>query len=140
MSVVDTNVLVHASAPASQENERAQTAIINLNSSDTVWISRQIIREYLAVMTRPPPRGHGLKVLDALAASQALLRSFEVFEDGPSVWSQFERLARSFDFSGKQVHDANIVATMLAYGETRLLTYNVKDFRRFEPLIEIIEP
>jgi hypothetical protein len=32
------------------------------------------------------------------------------------------------------VHDANIVATMLAYGEDR------SDFRRFEPGIEIVEP
>ena len=31
---------------------------------------------------------------------------------------------------GRQIHDANIVATMLAYGELRLLTFNVADSRR----------
>ena len=31
---------------------------------------------------------------------------------------------------GRQIHDANIIATMLAYGELRLLTFNVADFRR----------
>ena len=41
---------------------------------------------------------------------------------------------------GKQVHDANIVATMLARGVTRLLTFNAADFRRFEPLVELIAP
>ena len=45
-------------------------------------------------------------------------------------------LTRRFDFGGKQVHDANIVATMLAHGETRLLTFNQADFRRFAGLIE----
>jgi predicted nucleic acid-binding protein len=38
------------------------------------------------------------------------------------------------------VHDANIVATMLAHGETRLLTFNGADFRRFASLIEVVAP
>ena len=49
-------------------------------------------------------------------------------------------LARSFAFSGKQVHDANIVATMLAHGEARLLTFNAADFRRFDSVIEVVVP
>ena len=39
--------------------------------------------------------------------------------------------------SGKQVHDANIVATMLAHGVGRLLTFNVADFQRFVPPTEL---
>ena len=39
---------------------------------------------------------------------------------------------------GKQIHDANIVATMLAYNIPCLLTHNVKDFKRFEGIIEIV--
>ena len=35
-------------------------------------------------------------------------------------------------------HDANIVATMLAYGERRLLTFNPADFRRYGNRIELI--
>ena len=46
----------------------------------------------------------------------------------------------SFAFGGKQVHDANIVATMIAHGETRLLTFNESDFRRFGSLIEVVVP
>jgi predicted nucleic acid-binding protein len=49
-------------------------------------------------------------------------------------------LCRAVAVAGRQVHDANIVATMLAHGETRLLTMNRSDFRRFEPRIEIVEP
>ena len=48
--------------------------------------------------------------------------------------------ARTVAFGGKQVHDANIVATMLAHGERRLLTFNGADFRRFEPMIEVVAP
>ena len=39
---------------------------------------------------------------------------------------------------GKQVHDANIVATMLAHGIDMLLTLNVDDFKRFEDKITLI--
>jgi hypothetical protein len=41
--------------------------------------------------------------------------------------------------SGKQVHDARIVALMQALGVTRLLTLNPSDFSRY-PEITIIEP
>ena len=40
----------------------------------------------------------------------------------------------------EQVHDANIVATMLAHGERRLLTFNGSDFQRFNDVIEIVVP
>ena len=39
--------------------------------------------------------------------------------------------------SGKQVHDANIVAAMLAHGERRLVTFNAKDFQRYGDRIEL---
>ena len=32
---------------------------------------------------------------------------------------------------GKQVHDANVVATMLAHGAGTVVTMNVEDFARF---------
>jgi predicted nucleic acid-binding protein len=38
------------------------------------------------------------------------------------------------------VHDANIVATMLANGIARLLTFNVTDFRRFADLVAVETP
>ena len=37
-----------------------------------------------------------------------------------------------------QIHDANIVATMLAHGERRLLTLNPADFRRYGYRIELL--
>ena len=40
-------------------------------------------------------------------------------------------LCREVPAAGKQVHDANIVATMQAHGERRLLTFNGSDFRRY---------
>jgi hypothetical protein len=53
--------------------------------------------------------------------------------------AQLIALMGKFQIGGKQVHDANIVATMLAYGVPCLLTHNVKDFRRFGQLVTIEE-
>ena len=39
---------------------------------------------------------------------------------------------------GRQVHDANIVATMQAYGIRHLLTHNTDDFIRFSGLITVL--
>jgi predicted nucleic acid-binding protein len=46
-------------------------------------------------------------------------------------------LCRDVAAGGRQIHDANIVATMLAYGERRLLTLNAGDFRRYGDRIEL---
>ena len=48
-------------------------------------------------------------------------------------------LCREVPVAGKQIHDANIAATMLAHGERRLLTLNVKDFRRYGERIELVD-
>ena len=45
----------------------------------------------------------------------------------------------NFKINGKQIHDVNIVATMLAYDIPCLLTHNVKDFKRFGEVIRIEE-
>jgi hypothetical protein len=45
------------------------------------------------------------------------MRSFDVLEDRPVVAEQLLRPCRTIPVAGRQVHDANIVATMLAHGE-----------------------
>jgi len=49
------------------------------------------------------------------------------------------RTCERFRSRRKQIHDANIAATMLAHGERRLLTLNVKDFRRYGERIELVD-
>ena len=47
-------------------------------------------------------------------------------------------LCRGVRVAGRQIHDANIVATMLAHGERRLLTFNQRDFRRYGARIDLV--
>ncbi len=140
MSVVDTNVLVQSTAVAAPEHARARMAVARLRAQGPVAVTRQILREYLAATTRPQSWSRALTLTEATADTDTFIRRFAVLEDGQAVWDELMGLTRSFSFGGKQVHDANIVATMLAHGETRLLTFNAADFRRFVPLIEVVAP
>ena len=140
MSVVDTNVLVHSSASSSPDHSRARAALARLTSQGPVAVTRQVLREYLAAATRPQSWSRALTLAEATADTDQFARRFAVLEDGPLVWDELMALTRRFAFGGKQVHDANIVATMLAHGETRLLTFNVADYRRFGTLIEVVVP
>ncbi len=64
---------------------------------------------------------------------------FQVADDTANVTEELTKLMNDFKIGGKQVHDSNIVATMRAYDIPCLLTHNVKDFKRFENVIEIEE-
>ena len=75
---------------------------------------------------------------DALDDANRLISGLEILEDGPMVNELLIALCREVSVRGRQIHDADIVATMLAYGERRLLTFNTADFRRYGDRIELV--
>jgi predicted nucleic acid-binding protein len=140
VSFIDTNVLFYATTAGSPNHVRARESLARIASEGALGISRQVLREYLAVTTRPQVWAKPLTLAEALADTDGFSRRFAILEDGLPVWHRLAALGRGFSFGGRQVHDTNIVATMLAHGETRLLTFNDADFRRFSSLIEIVVP
>lgn len=136
---IDTNVLVYANIVESPYHEQALAAItVAHQAGRTIWISRQVIREYLVTLTRP-------QVFEILPRATVLeqigrfIDRFEVADDTTAVTEQLLQLLTDFKIGGKQVHDTNIVATMQAYGIPALLTHNVKDFKQFGAIIRIEE-
>lgn len=74
-----------------------------------------------------------------------MLRSFEqAFSRLPEPAETYDRwrdLVVRFGVSGVKVHDARLVALMLANDIIRILTFNAADFRRYEVLgIRAVEP
>jgi len=134
---VDTNVLVYANVIETPFHEQALAAINAAYQADrTIWISRQVIREYLVTMTRPQAF-ENLPKATVLEQIDQFIERFQVADDTAAVTGQLVKLMRDFQIGGKQVHDANIVATMQAYGIPALLTHNTKDFERFGEVIRI---
>lgn len=136
---IDSNILVYANVASAPFHARAVNALQELNDEGIdLWVSRQVLREFLATLTRP----------QAFAAPQPIsvliqdVRSFEsqfyVAEDGPDVTARLLALLNDVPAGGKQIHDANIVATMQAHGIRRLLTGNGADFARYSRHITVL--
>ena len=139
---VDTNALVYADQAHSAFHLPARAALGRLEQEGAeLWISRQVLREYLATVTRPGPDGvPAMTRAVAAAAVEGFVGAYRIAEDGPHTTARLLDLVRTVPMGGKQVHDANIVATMLEHGITRLLTFNVADFQRFAGLIALVTP
>ncbi len=138
---VDTNVLVYASHTDSPWHARAEAALRDAQAvGAALWISGQILREYLATVTRPQQGRPAVPMTEAIERVRFFAQRFDMVDDGPDVRQRLLSLLSTCPVAGKQVHDANIVATMLANGVTRLLTFSVADFRRFAGPITIEGP
>ncbi len=64
---------------------------------------------------------------------------FRLLPDTPAIYGEWEVLVGRHRVSGKNTHDARIVAAMNVHAVTDLLTFNEDDFRRF-PGINVVSP
>lgn len=136
---IDTNILVYADLVRSPFHQSATEQLNALRREETeLWISRQVLREYLATMTRPQAYATEISRADLRNNIAYFTANFRMTEDGPEVTDHLLDLLDRFNVSGKQIHDANIVATMLTHGVNRLLTHNIGDFTRFAVLITLL--
>jgi predicted nucleic acid-binding protein len=85
LSFIDTNVLVYASAVGSPFHAQARAALGRLSGNGQVAISRQVLREYLAVMTRPQAWSTPLTVSAAMADTRFFCSRFAILEDGTEL-------------------------------------------------------
>lgn len=73
----------------------------------------------------------------ALQRIRFFAQRFWIAEHGPNVRTRLLALLATYPIAGRQIHHANIIATMLANGISRLLTFNVADFPRFSSPITV---
>lgn len=136
---VDTNVLLRATITQFPLHEQARKLIRDqIEDAAELWISRQVIREYISQATRPQLFMKPMtieRVEEQITIMRAL---FKIADENETVTANLLALLKEYATGGKQVHDANIAATMLTYGINTLLTANVEDFRRFDDKIMIV--
>ncbi|MDP2308751.1 MAG: PIN domain-containing protein [Pseudomonadota bacterium] len=136
---IDTNVLLAATASSRPEHLLALAALEAGFAKRTLCLSGQVVREYLSVTTRPAAvNGLGLTQAQALSNVRQLVERARFLEEDAGVKDTLLRLLDSAPCLGKQIHDANIAATMIAHGIPRLMTLNPSDFRRFGEWIEVV--
>lgn len=136
---VDTNILLRSTLTSYPLHEQAKRLVdVQLAANAELWISRQVLREYFAQATRPQVFMNPMPVEDLDAKLRAFRMLFKIADDTEDVTLQLLALMQVYPTGGKQVHDANIVATMLVYGIDTLLTTNVEDMKRFADRIKIL--
>lgn len=136
---VDTNVLVYADLTSAPMHGTARQRLVEAHASgQALWISRQVIREYLVVLTRGQVFSSPVPASEAAVSAEKIMGQMNIANDTANTSEQLFTLIKKFDVKGKQVHDANIVATMPVHGIKRLLTHNTADFQRYRGLIGIV--
>ena len=137
---LDTNLLIAATDRARAEHSVVTRAFNETwpHQGVTLYTSGQVLREYLAVVTRPVDvNGLGLGASSALANVAAFRLRMTFLDENEKVAARLGGLIAKREVSGKRIHDANIVATMLAHGIQVLLTLNPRDFASFDGLVEV---
>jgi predicted nucleic acid-binding protein len=139
--MLDTNVLLAATGESRAEHGDALTILNEWAAGDTtLCTSGQILREYLAVATRPTEQnGLGLKPADAVSNVRAFRERTAFLAEDARVADRLQGLLADVECSGKQVHYANVVATMLAHDVGTVVTMNVADFAGFEGYVSLVE-
>lgn len=136
----DTNIIVRLNILESPEHEQIKQAVeVLLARDDELWVSRQVIREFAAVITRPQTFLKPFTTAEAAIRTKGIVNTFRVADETASVTDYWLNLMERYSFGGRQIHDANIIATMKAYSISELFTLNVVDFARFAGEITILK-
>ncbi|NJN48144.1 MAG: type II toxin-antitoxin system VapC family toxin [Candidatus Competibacteraceae bacterium] len=135
---VDSNVLAYAQLAESPWHEPARQALQQAAKAQRpLWISRQVIREYAVIMSRPQTFAQPLSSAVLIKRIGYLQQHFQVADETAAVTAALLQLLENYPIGGKQVHDANLLATMQVQGIRHLLTHNAKDFARFGDLLVV---
>jgi predicted nucleic acid-binding protein len=131
--LADTNVLLRSLYPNHPHYYAAEKALATLRlRGEDLCIAPQNLIEFWAVATRPRD-DNGLGMSSARAASEiaTIRRFFRLLPATPDVLDTWRRIVINLGVSGKQTHDAHLVAVMHVYSVTDILTFNIGHFRRF---------
>jgi predicted nucleic acid-binding protein len=141
MSVLlDTNILLRLLQPHHPHSPLAERALSTLRGrGEVLHLAAQNLVELWAVITRPTgENGLGLTTEQARAEIDALKQLFVLLPEVPLL-EEWESLVVAYRVSGKNTHDARLVAAMKIHSVGSILTFNTQDFTRYRG-IAVIDP
>ena len=141
-TLVDTNILLRSIQPHHPHYALVEKAFALLRARrESLFVAVQNLIEFWAVATRPLGSENGLGMTTEAATRElaAIKDLFPILPEPASIFEEWESLVTNYGVSGKNTHDARLVAVMKLHGIATILTFNVADFARFEG-IEAISP
>jgi predicted nucleic acid-binding protein len=130
---VDTNVVLRSIEDGHVAQPVAKNGLFALRDrGEILSVFPQNLIEFWAVATRPVTNnGLGLTVAQAEVEVISLKTLFVLLPESPDIFPEWEKIVLEYRVSGKQAHDARLVAAMRVHNLTHLLTFNTADFKRF---------
>ncbi len=134
--LLDTGILLRLIDETDSQHVLVCNAVdLLIGRQDDLLITTQNIAEFWNVAT-PPKANNGLE-LPPNHVARVFHDSIEpivaVLTERETLPAEFQRLLVHYSVVGKQVHDARLVAMMLSWQISRVLTLNERNFQRFTP-------
>lgn len=122
--LLDTNVLLRRIETAHPKHADTLSCLRKLKEGGgSFYITTQNISEFWNVCTRPAENnGFGLSVVESASHLKGFERLFIRLVDNEQVYLHWRDLVISRNVIGVKVHDAKLVASMMAHNVGRLLT------------------
>ena len=140
--VADANVALRAFYTPDPQHGVIRRAVERLLELDAVLcVTPQVMREVYHTCMRPH-EGNGLGF--DVPRARAFLGLFDkgewtLLDDIQGIHAEWRRLIDTIEIRGRQAHDANHAAALLAHRVTHLLTLDRRDFARY-PGISVLNP
>lgn len=142
--LLDSGILLRLTDETDLQHDLVCNAVdLLVNRREDLLITTQNIAEFWNVATRPKAN-NGLE-LSPVKVDHLFTRSIEtlvgILPERELFHGELRRLLVHYNVVGKQVHDARLVAMMLSWQVTHILTLNERNFQRFEPEgITVVSP
>jgi predicted nucleic acid-binding protein len=139
--LLDSNILLRISKSDDPQHAAINHALhVLVGQRVHLCYTSQTLGEFWNASTRPLDKnGFGLSVADADRLARVIERDLEFLPDSREVHERWRALLVAHRILGVQVHDARLAASMYVHGVRRILTYNTRDFQRFDGL-RILHP
>ncbi|MCL2640629.1 MAG: type II toxin-antitoxin system VapC family toxin [Phycisphaerales bacterium] len=139
MILFDANILLRIVNEYDPDYLHTLRAVYAYGQTEPLVIAHQTLYEFWAVATRSPAvNGLGMTTEQASRWIKRHMDRFDVLTDPPALLDIWADLVTKHQVTGFRAHDVRYVALAQALNIPKLMTYNVKHYRKFP--ITIIDP
>ncbi len=138
----DSNNYLRLAEKSSPQRQIVLDAVRKLRArNEIIYYTPQVLAEFWNVCTRPNTArgGLGLSIEQTERKANLIQKHFRLLSDNLATFTAWRQLVSDYQTIGLQVHDAKLVASMIAHNIQNLVTFNEKDFQRFS-MITVVNP
>ncbi len=136
--LIDTNIWLYYLDETSEYHKKARNTIsLYIKEGYDLFITCQIIREILVVMTKFNPAKEPVSIKNSVLKIREILKFVALLFETKSTQTIFEELIIKHNIRGLKIHDANIISIAMENSINKIITNNPEDFENIGN-IEII--